>query len=120
MEEANTMDTPQELKRVIKIFEVEKLRCQTLECGHIERGKGENSPEDEGSADFSLDEIVRACPNGGLIGKHRPERRISGSLGLGKACLEVLALKKTLDLHRFEGLVPCQCKKTQPQKGCFK
>ena len=59
MEEANTMDTPQEVKRVIKIFEVEKLRCQTLECGHIERGKGENSPEDEGSADFSLDEIVK-------------------------------------------------------------
>ena len=42
------------------------------------------------------------------------------TLVLGKACLEVLALKKTLDLHRFEGLVPCQCKKTQPQKGCFK
>ena len=26
--------------------------------------------------------LVRACPNGGLIGKHRPERRISGSLGV--------------------------------------
>ena len=47
MEEANTMDTPQELKRVIKIFEVENLRCQAPECGHVERGKHEHLPEDQ-------------------------------------------------------------------------
>ena len=47
MGEASTIDTPQEVKRVIELFEVEKLCCQAPECGHIERGKHEHLPEDQ-------------------------------------------------------------------------
>ena len=47
MGEASTIDIPPEVKRVIEIFEVENLRCQAPECGHVERGKHEHLPEDQ-------------------------------------------------------------------------